>query len=125
MLNDGQMQRLHGKLPDEQLGQLKKLISDSDFRLLSGSHGGLVRKEAESFGAEIFRNPRPNGTQHVQWLNPDGQGPFPGPVVQVVAWLKRLDPKDGKPFVYAEFPQVCPSMGLRLLQPLTAENSHP
>jgi len=110
---NGQTQRLQGKLEEQQLRQLRKLISDSDFRGLFGSHGGLIRQEAESFGAEILRA---EGTQRVQWLNGDGESPFPGSVANVVNWLKDLEATDGKPFVGPEYPDVCPSVGLRLLE---------
>ena len=112
-VNGGETQRLQGKLEEQQLRQLKKLISDSDFRGLFGSHGGLIRQEAESFGAEILRA---DGTQRVQWLNGDGESPFPGSVANVVNWLKDLEATDGKPFVIPEYSEVCPSVGLRLLE---------
>ena len=121
-LNSGQKQRLHGKIQERQLEQLRKLISDSDFRGLLGSHGGLIRQAAESFGAEI---PRENGIQHLQWLNGDGESPFPGSVTKVVNWLKHFEPTDGKPLVSTDYSDVCPSGGLRLLHPSVAGNLLP
>jgi hypothetical protein len=121
-LNSGRKQRLHGKIQEQQFEQLKALISDSDFRDLLGSHGGLIRQAAESFGAEI---PREDGIQHLQWLNGDGESPFPGSVSKVVNWLKHFEPTDGKPLVSTDYADVCPSGGLRLLHPSVAGNLRP
>jgi hypothetical protein len=118
-LDHGQTQRLHGKIQDKEFQQLKKLLSDSDFRALSGIHGGLIRQESESFGAEILRQ---DGAQRMRWLDADGESPFPASVGTVVSWLKHFEPTGGKPFEYAEYPDVCPSGGLRLLQPSVAAN---
>jgi len=133
--DDGQTQRLHGQMPKEQVQQLTKLLEAAEFRALSGDHGGLIRQDVESFGAEI---PGPlqkhaDGTSsslerdvwRLQWLNADGESPFPGPVAKVVDWLQHFQPKGGKPFSYAEFQDVCPLRGLRLLQPTVAGNEHP
>jgi hypothetical protein len=121
-LDNGQTQRLHGKIGEEQLRQLRKLISDPHFRTLSGNHAGIIRQESESFGAEILRD---NGAQRLQWLNADGERPFPGSVSKIVDWLEHFQPTGGKPFELAEYPEVCPSGGLRLLQPSVAENQRP
>jgi hypothetical protein len=115
----GPTQRLHGKIQDKQFQHLKKLLSGSDFRALSGIHGGLIRQESKSFGAEILRE---DGAQHMRWLDADGETPFPASVATVVNWLKHFEPIGGKPFEYAEYPDVCPSGGLRLLQPSVAAN---
>ncbi|HET6178507.1 MAG TPA: hypothetical protein VFE61_16365 [Candidatus Sulfotelmatobacter sp.] len=120
-LNDGQMQRMEGKMPKEQLQKLSELLASAEFRSLSGDHSGLIRQMSESFGAEI-----PHGQkrpQRVQWLNADGESPFPDSVGKVVEWLTQFEPKDGKEFEYAA--DVCPSGGLHLLQPSVAENQHP
>src|SRR5579863_8925859 len=53
LFDDGTTQRLHGKLTKQQFEQLKRLLGSSDFRVLSGSHGGLIRRDSKSFGAEI------------------------------------------------------------------------
>ncbi len=121
-LTTGEMQRLQGKVPHAQLQQLKMLLKSGEFKALSANHGGLIRQDSESFAAEI---PRKDGAQRVQWLNADGASPFPAPAEKVVDWLKHFEPKDGKAFEYAEYPDVCPSGGLRLIQPSVAANQHP
>ncbi len=130
-LDDGQSQRLHGKLPKKEFRQLTELLGAADFRNLTGDHGGLIRQEAESFAAEIPLGDelRADGTLHeawrLQWLNADGESPFPASVSKLVDWLQSFQPKDGKSFEYAEYPEVCPAGGLRLLQPTVADNSRP
>jgi hypothetical protein len=134
--DDGQMLRLRGKMPPEQLQQLTKLLGGADFRAQSGFHGGLIRQDAESFSAEIPgptpahadgtpRLPMERNAWRLQWLNADGENPFPGSVAKVVDWMEHFQPTGGKAFLYAEFPDVCPSGGLRLLQPAVAENQQP
>jgi len=127
-------ERRHGKMTKEELSQLSKLLEAKEFRGLTGYHGGLVRQEAETFGAEIpVRDPSrldtarqsPEAAWRLQWLNGDGGNPFPVSVSSVVDWMKRFQPKDGKPFDYADYPDVCPGGGLRLLRPSVARNSHP
>jgi hypothetical protein len=91
---------------------------------------GLVRQEAETSGAEI---PAPNDALRqwsepawrLQWLNGDGANPFSPSVSSVVDWIKRFQPKGGKTFEYADYPDVCPAGGLRFLQPSVAGNPHP
>jgi hypothetical protein len=119
-LDNGQAKRLHGKMSKEDLRQLTKLLGAADFRNLSGDGGGLIRQEAEIFMAEILEPE----AWHLQWLNADGENPFPASVFKLIDWLQRFQPKDGKSFEYTEYPDVCPAGGLRLLQPSVAENSH-
>jgi len=123
VFNDGMAQRLHGKMTRQQFEQLKSLLGSPDFRVLSGSRGGLIRRDSKSFAAEIPK--AGDSAQKLQWLDADGENPFPGSVANVVDWLKHFDPKDGKMFEYADYPDVCPSHGLRLLQPSVAMNVHP
>ena len=135
--DDGQTLRLRGKMPPEQFQQLTKLLGEAEFRALSGHHGGLlIRQDVESFSAEIPVPMRAHadGTPRLwmerevwrlQWLNADGESPFPGSVAKVVDWLQRFQPVGGKSFLYAEFPDVCPTGGLRLVQPAVAENRRP
>jgi hypothetical protein len=134
-LDYGQSQRLRGKMPKEQLQQLTELLGAAEFRALSGDHVGVIRQDAEVFAAEIpgpvrdhvdgARQWMGHDVWRLQWLNADDESPFPGSVAKVVDWLRHFEPKNGKSFVYAEFPDVCPNRGLRLVQPAVAENSHP
>jgi hypothetical protein len=134
-LNDGEMQRLHGTMTKEEFNQMNKLLEDHELRSLSGDHESLIRQESERFAAEIPMGDRESedGTEQgrdrqawrLQWLNADGESPFPASLSVLVDWLKGFQPKDGKPFEYADYPDVCPTAGLRLLQPAVAENSHP
>jgi len=136
-LDSGQTQRLQGMMAKEPLQQLKALLDSAGFQELSGNHGGLIRGEAESFGAEIpmvasgpgidvgpdlhIQTDRPQA-RRLQWLNADGENPFPVSVAKVVHWLTHFEPKDAKELEYVEHHDVCPSVGLRLLQPSVAEN---
>lgn len=134
-LNSGSTERLHGKMSKEELAELSKLLGATEFRNLSGSHGGLIRQDAQTFSAEIpvgdhsdARQPQelpPHDAWRFQWLNGDGQNPFPASVSKVVDWLQRFQPKDGKTFEYTDYPDVCPIIGLRFVRPSVAENSHP
>lgn len=116
-------ERLQGKLTREQLDQLKALLDSDQFRAASSNHGGLIRQESESFGAEIQR--AEDGAQRLRWLNADGENPFPVSVAKVVDWLKHFDAKNATPFTYAEYPDVCPPGGLRRIQPSMAKNGQP
>src|SRR4051812_44560005 len=110
----GHTQRLHGKMTTEQFRQLTTLLEAADFRNLGGDHGGMLRQEAERFAAEIPLRDRwllddgPNPLEpeawRLQWLNPDGESPFPASVSKLVDWLRRFQPKDGTPFEYTEYP---------------------
>jgi hypothetical protein len=135
-LDDGHTQRLHGNMPKEEFRQLSNLLEAGDFRNLSGNGGGLVRQEAETFAAEIAVGGRwhddGHGTKWLEpeswrrrWLNADGETPFPSPVAKMVDWLKRFEPKNAKRFENTEFPDVCPSGGLSLVQPSISENLRP
>jgi hypothetical protein len=134
-VEDGQTVWLHGKMAKEQFEQLTKLLESADFRALSADHGGLIFQDAETFGAEIPLGDgwRADGTRkwlehkawRLQWLNADGESPFPDSVAKIVDWLQLFRPKNGKSFVYAQYPDVCPSGGLRLLQPTVADNQRP
>jgi hypothetical protein len=127
--HDRPTQRLRGKMAKEESRQLLALLDSDEFRNLSGSHGGIIRENAEIFAAEIpLRDEsRADGIEkwseawRLQWLNGDGQNPFPASVSKVVDWLQHFQPKDGKSFDYAEYPDICPAGGLRYLQPSLAE----
>src|SRR3984893_7045819 len=135
-LDDGHTQRLHGNMPKEEFRQLSNLLEAPDFRNLSGNGGGLVRQAAETFAAEIAVGSRWHDDGHgtkwlepeswrLQWLNADGETPFPSPVAKVVDWLKRFEPKNAMRFENTEFPDACPSVGLSLVQPSISENLRP
>lgn len=108
------MQWLHGRMSQPQFTKLRMLLSNSDFRDVAGSHGWIMRQAGESFAAEILRSA---GTQRFQWLSVDDENPFPASVAKLVSWLKHFDPAGAVPFSYAEYPDVCPSGGVRLLEP--------
>jgi hypothetical protein len=119
-------QRLRGKLTKEQFEQLKALLRSDEFRALSGHHGGLIRKDFETFTAEISAKWQDeNSSQRLQWLNADSEKPFPASMAKVVDWLKHSQLEGGESFAYAEYPDVCPRGGLRLVQPSIAENHRP
>jgi hypothetical protein len=128
----GQMQRIRGKMLKQEFEELFKLLRADDFRNLSGYHSDLVRQRAETFAAEIPEAGKlhldeaselpDQGPRHWQWMNGDGENPFPVSVSKVADWLQRFQPKDGKSFEYAEYPDVCPRGGLRFLQPSLAGN---
>jgi hypothetical protein len=134
--DDGHTQRLRGNMPKEEFRQLSDLLEAADFRNLSGNgRPGVVLKEAETFAVEIgvgrwhddghdtkWLEPE---SRRLQWLNADGETPFPSPVSKVVDWLKRFEPKNAKRFEKTEFSGVCPSAGPRLLQPSISENLRP
>jgi hypothetical protein len=131
----GHSERLHGKMTTEQFRELTTLLEAADFRSLSGYHGGMLRQQAERFAAEIplrGRSPLDEGPKplepeawRLQWLNPDGESPFPPSVSKLVDWLRRFEPNDAKPFHYTQYPDVCPSERLRFAQPSVAGNLHP
>lgn len=135
-LESGTTQRLQGRIPAQQFQQFRKALFAEEFRGLSGYHGGIIRRESESFAAEIpilggrgriVLHRGEEKAQRLQWLNPDGENPFPPAVASVVNWLKRFEPKDGKRFDSVEFESqdVCPVVGLSLVQPSVAANSQP
>lgn len=115
---------LQGKIPEAQFHRLKSLLQSDELHAISGYHGGLVVQDFESFGAEIAI-PEWDGkttTKRLQWLNPEDANPFPESVSKIVTWLKRFEPVDPIPFERAEYPNVCPSEGLRLLEPSVASS---
>jgi hypothetical protein len=136
--------RLKGKMVDDQLLRLKKMLAAPAFRSLSSNHAGMIRNHAENFRAEVSQvelqpafqfegdksavHPRslPAPPRRLHWLNADDERPFPAPIAQLVDWMENFKPKNAKPFDYSEFPEdVCPSVGLSLVQPTVAANGHP
>jgi hypothetical protein len=134
--------RLKGKMDDDQLLRLKKMLTRFALRSLPRNNPGMIRDHSENFMAEITRiehppafrlqstpteRPRsiPPSPRRLQWLNADDQTPFPAPIAKLVDWMKNFKPKSAKQFDYSEFPDVCPSVGLSLVQPSIAANEHP
>lgn len=115
-------ERREGKMSKEQFRELVTLLHAGDFRALPNDHGGLIRQESETFTAEIATG---RESHWVHWLNPDGEKPFPDPIVKVVDWMKNFKPGDGESFTEAEYPDVCPPEALRRIQPSMAQNGKP
>jgi len=123
---------LRGQISKDQFQELKRLLSSKQFRSQSGTFAGLIRQDSESFRAEMPTplKQRADGTYilppaeawRLEWLNADDAAPFPDSIGKVVNWLKSFEPKNGKEFSYTEFPDVCPSGGMRLIQPTIASN---
>ncbi len=122
-------QRLRGKLSKKEFQEIDALLDDPGFKVLGSNHAGLIRQNAENFAAE-FPVPASKGdaddqTRRLQWLNADGESPFPASIDNLVAWMRNFQPKNVHSFTYEEFPDVCPSPGLSLIQPSVAANQHP
>jgi len=138
----GEIRPMHrqGKMTKDQLQQLKNLLTAPAFRSLPGNHGGLIRDHAENFMAEISRievSPTvqlipiapPGSTQsdpgpplRLQWLNPDNESPFPGPMAKVIDWMKDFQSQKAEFGGDLEILDVCPSVGLSLIRPSIADN---
>jgi hypothetical protein len=112
----GETELLQGTLPPGELGKLEKLLGDSEFRSLAGSSGGILRKGAEAFVAEV---PREQSIQRVVMSDTDGENPLPRSVGKIVGWLQRFKPKDAEP-LDGSTQDICPSGVLRPVQPATA-----
>jgi hypothetical protein len=122
-------QRLQGKLSKKEFHEFEALLNSPGFKSLGSNHAGLIRQNAENFAAEI-PVPSINGdaddrTRRLQWLNADGESPFPVTIEKLVSWMRNFQPKNARSFTYEEFPDVCPSPGLSLVQPSVAANEHP
>lgn len=135
-------ERREGRLTEVQFERLKKLLAADRFEGLPRNDGALIRENSERFALEIpavlpmhydGKEWHYDGKdilsdsdgRRLQWLNADGESPFPLPLQKIVDWLKGFGPKDWKEFEYAEFSGICPSGGLRLVQPTVAANGHP
>jgi hypothetical protein len=115
-------ERIQGAMSEQQLQQLKTLLDSSELRSLSGSHSGIIRQSAQTFGAEIPISDKQvsDGVLHLQWVDGDGKSPFPPPVNKIVVWLHHFEPVNAKPLANLEVQDVCPSVGLERLQPSVA-----
>lgn len=122
-------QRLQGKLSKKELQRLEARLAGPGFQSLASNHAGLIRQNAEGFAAEISmagnNGEAADRTRRLQWLNADDESPFPATIEKLVSWMKGFQLKDARSFTYAEFPDVCPSIGLSLVQPSVADNQHP
>jgi len=122
-------QRLQGKLSKKEFEELDALLNAPRFKVLASNHAGLIRQTAENFAAEIAIPGRKgevaDRTQRLQWLNADGESPFPASIGKLVSWMRNFQPQNAHAFTYEEFPDVCPSIGLSLVQPSVAANQHP
>jgi hypothetical protein len=127
-MHDGP-QRLQGKLSKKEFRELDALLGSPGFKSLESNHAGLIRQNAENFTAEIpvpgSKGEADDRTQRVQWLNADGESPFPASIDELVSWMRNFQPKNARSFTYEEFPDVCPSPGLSLIQPSVAANQRP
>ena len=135
--------RRKGKLTDDQLLRLKKMLTAPAFRSLSPNEAGMIRDHAENFRAEIWRvetppafrlldvptgHPRtpPRPPRQMHWLNADDASPFPSPIAKLIDWMQDFRPKNAERFDDSAFREdVCPSIGLSLIQPSVAVNQRP
>ena len=136
--------RMKGKMADDQLLLLKKMLAAPAFRSLSSNHAGMIRDHAESFRAEVsqvevqpafpFEDNKSRvhtrsllaPPRRLHWLNGDDESPFPAPIAKLVDWMETFKPKNAQPFDDGEFSEdVCPSVGFTLVQPSVAANGHP
>jgi hypothetical protein len=108
---------LQGTLPLNQLRKLEKLLQDPDFRSLTVPYfGGLLRKGAETFVAEV---PREDGVQRVVMSDADRENPFPRSADRIVSWLQHFKAESAEPLdVSAQ--DICPRGGLQPVHPATA-----
>jgi hypothetical protein len=132
-----------GRMSKDQLQELKALLSAPAFRSLSGNHAGMIRDHAETFMAEIspVEFPaafQPEGTtpsgplrgkaiipRWLQWLNGDGENPFPAPITNVIDWMRTFKPRNARALDYPDRSNVCPAVGFSLIQPSVATNQRP
>jgi hypothetical protein len=110
------METLQGVLAPGELKRLAQLFDDPEFRSLKRSSGGLLRKGADVFVAEV---PRENEVQRVVWSDTDGENPFPRPASRVLRWLQNFKTAGAQPLDVSE-EDICPSAALQRLDPATA-----
>ena len=112
--------RQKGKMGDDQLLRLKKMLAAPAFRSLSSNDAGMIRGHVENFTAEVSRvelqpafqfednqssvhlRSLPAPPRRLHWLNADDESPFPAPIARLVDWLENFRPKNAKPFDYSE-----------------------
>jgi hypothetical protein len=112
----GNTELLQGTLPPKEMRKLEKRLQDPEFRGLARSSGGILRKGAETFVAEV---PRENGVQRVVMSDADNENPFPRSAERIVNWLQHFKAEGAEPLdVSAE--DICPSGALQPVKPATA-----
>jgi hypothetical protein len=114
---------MQGKMSEEDFKKFKALIEAEDFRSLRGDFSGLIHKDSDSFAAEIpwLAWEGHGRTQRIHWLNADGLRPFPVSVGKLIDWMQNFNAKGSRSLDYADYPDVCPSGGLRYVQPSIAQ----
>jgi len=121
---------LRGTMTERQFGEFKQLLEAGAFRILLSSPGHLIYQDAESFHAEFPLGDRMHGdenrqyrapkTRRMEWLNADGENPFPRSIAKMIDWMQRFNPKGADAFEYDESSDVCPWQP-RVIPPI-AEN---
>ena len=107
---------LQGTLPAKELKMLETVLRDPEFRALPKSSGGILRKGAETFVAEV---PRASGAQRVVVTDTDRENPFPPSAQRIVNWLQQFKAEGAEPLdVSAQ--DICPSGALQPVKPNTA-----
>jgi hypothetical protein len=107
---------LQGTMPVKELKKLETLLQDPEFRALPRSSGGILRKGAETFVAEV---PRRNGVQRVVISDTDGENPFPHSAQRTVDWLQQFKAEGAEPLDVSAL-DICPSGALQPVNPNTA-----
>jgi hypothetical protein len=112
----GNTELLQGTLPPKELRKLEKLLQDPEFRGLARSSGGILRKGAGTFVAEV---PREDGVQRIAMSDTDRENPFPRSADRIVNWLQHFKAEGAEPLdVSAQ--DICPSGALQPVNPATA-----
>jgi hypothetical protein len=116
IVKEPQTELVQGTLAPNELKTLVTLLQDPDFRALPRSTGGIVRKGAETFVAEI---PRASGVQRVVVSDADRENPFPHSVRGIVSWLRQFKPEGAMPLDVSAL-DICPSGAVQPVNPNSA-----
>jgi hypothetical protein len=111
-----QPELLRGTLPPQELKRLENFLQDPEFRGLARSSGGILRKGAETFVAEV---PREDGVQRVVMSDTDRQNPFPHSAARIVNWLQHFK-AEGAEALDVSAQDICPSGALQPVNPATS-----
>jgi hypothetical protein len=96
---------LQGKLSDDQVARLRRILENLDFE---SSSGAVTRNGAEVLVAEVARKHK---TVRYVWTDPDHERPFPSSAMNVVKWLQDFKPEGTSPLTMRELsdqPSICP-----------------